>query len=116
MRTIPLGRTGEQVSQLALGCMLMGTTTDETSSFQILDRYLAAGGSFLDTADCYAWWPGPPTTGGESESLLGRWFARTGRRDDVFLATKGSAWVADTAAVLAGRSTAEEQYAGAGGD
>jgi len=116
MRTIQLGHTGEQVSQLALGCMLMGTRTDESSSFELLDRYLAAGGTFLDTADCYAWWPGPPAAGGESESLLGRWFTRTGRRDEVFLATKGSAWVADPDAVRAGRSTAAEQYAGAGGD
>ncbi|GAA2389109.1 aldo/keto reductase [Dactylosporangium salmoneum] len=116
MRTVPLGRTGEQVSQLALGCMLMGTSTGEAESFEMLDRYVGAGGAFLDTADCYAWWPGPPATGGESESLLGRWFARTGRRDDVFLATKGGAWVADPAAVLAGRTTAAEQYAGAGGD
>jgi aryl-alcohol dehydrogenase-like predicted oxidoreductase len=115
MRTIPLGHTGEQVSQLALGCMLMGTSTDEASSFAMLDRYLAAGGTFLDTADCYAWWTGPSATGGESEALLGRWFDRTGHRDDVFLATKGSAWVADPEAVHAGRSTAAEQYAGAGG-
>ncbi len=116
MITVPLGRTGERVSQLALGCLLMGTTTDEQTSFEMLDRYHAAGGTFLDTADCYAWWPGPPTTGGESESLLGRWLARTGRRDGMFLATKGSAWVADTAAVLAGRMTAPEAYAGAGGE
>jgi aryl-alcohol dehydrogenase-like predicted oxidoreductase len=93
MRSIELGRTGEQVSQLALGCMLMGTATDEASSFTMLDRYVGAGGNFLDTANCYAWWEGRQYTGGESESLLGRWFERTGRRDEVFLATKGSAWV-----------------------
>lgn len=116
MRTIPLGRTGEWVSQLALGCMLMGTSTNEPDSFTILDRYLAAGGAFLDTADCYAWWPGPGYTGGESESLLGRWFARSGRRDEVFLATKGSAWVADPRAARAGHLSDEEKYAGAGGD
>jgi aryl-alcohol dehydrogenase-like predicted oxidoreductase len=116
MRTIPLGTTGEQVSHVALGCMLMGTSTDPAASHEILERYLAAGGSFLDTADCYAWWPGPPTTGGESETLLGEWFARTGRRDEVFLATKGSAWIRDLEAVREGRSTAPEQYAGAGGD
>jgi aryl-alcohol dehydrogenase-like predicted oxidoreductase len=115
MRTVPLGNTGEHVSQLALGCMLMGTSTDEESSFAMLDRYLAAGGTFLDTADCYAWWTGPSATGGESESLLGRWLGRGGHRDEVFLATKGSAWVADPGAVRAGRSTAAEQYAGAGG-
>jgi aryl-alcohol dehydrogenase-like predicted oxidoreductase len=116
MRTMQLGTTGEQVSQLALGCMLMGTTTDEATSFEILDRYFALGGRFLDTADCYAWWPGPPTTGGESESLLARWLTARGNRDEIFLATKGSAWVDDTASVLAGRTTADEQYAGAGGD
>ena len=116
MRTIPLGRTGEQVSELALGCMLMGTSTSEADSFEMLERYHAAGGRFLDTADCYAWWSGPPTTGGESESLLGRWLRGTDRREEVFLATKGSAWVDDPAAVLAGRTTAAEQYAGAGGD
>lgn len=121
MRTVPLGRTGEQVSALALGCMLMGTSTDEPTSNLILERYLDAGGTFLDTADCYAWWPDAPAgaapfTGGESETLLGRWFARSGRRDDVFLATKGSAWVADPAAVLEGRSSSASLYAGAGGD
>ena len=116
MHTIPLGRTDVAVSQLALGCMLMGTLTDEADSFAMLDRYLAAGGTFLDTADCYAWWPGPEYTGGESESLLGRWFARTGRRDEVFLATKGSAWVADPDAARAGRLTDREKYAGAGAD
>jgi aryl-alcohol dehydrogenase-like predicted oxidoreductase len=121
MRTVPLGRTGEQVSALALGCMLMGTSTDEPTSIRILERYLDAGGTFLDTADCYAWWPDPPAgaaafTGGESEALLGRWFARDGRRDEVFLATKGSAWVADPAAAKDGRRPAPSQYAGAGGD
>ncbi|GIJ46634.1 aldo/keto reductase [Virgisporangium aliadipatigenens] len=116
MHTIPLGHTDVAVSRLALGCMLMGTSTDEADSFAMLDRYLAAGGTFLDTADCYAWWPGPGFTGGESESLLGRWFARTGRRDEVFLATKGSAWVADPDAARAETLTDEEKYAGAGAD
>lgn len=114
--TIPLGRTGEQVSSLALGCMLMGTATSEPESFEILDRYHAAGGRFLDTADCYAWWVRDGDTGGESEALLGRWLARTGRRDEVFLATKGSAWVSDPAAIRAGQAAAADQYAGAGGD
>jgi aryl-alcohol dehydrogenase-like predicted oxidoreductase len=93
MRSIELGRTGERVSQLALGCMLMGTATDEAPSFTMLDRYVDAGGNFLDTANAYAWWVGPQYHGGESESLLGRWFARSGKRDEVFLATKGSGWV-----------------------
>jgi len=91
MKTIELGTTGQQVSQLALGCMLMGTMTNETDSRTILHRYLDAGGSFLDTANCYAWWSGPGSVGGESESLLGRWLAEGGRRERVFLATKGGA-------------------------
>lgn len=101
MKRVELANTGEQVSQLALGTMLMGTATDEASSFTILDRYLDAGGNFLDTANCYAWWVDRRYSGGESESLLGRWFARTGRRDQVFLATKGSASVLDQEAVWA---------------
>lgn len=115
MRTVELGRTGEQVSQLALGAMLMGTLTGEEESFEILDRYAEVGGNFIDTANCYAWWPRPGDTGGESESLLGRWFARTGKRDQVFLATKGSAWVskADEARDLPDKSP---YFEGAGGD
>jgi aryl-alcohol dehydrogenase-like predicted oxidoreductase len=93
VQTTELGRTGEQVSQLALGAMLMGSATDEPTSFTMLDRYLDAGGSFVDTADCYAWWHAPGFTGGESESVLGRWFASRGNRDRVFLSTKGSGWV-----------------------
>lgn len=120
MKTVALGHTGEQVSQLALGCMLMGTSTDEQTSAAMLDAYLDAGGSFLDTANCYAWWPGPQWRGGESESLLGRWFARTGRRDDVFLATKGSAAIRDLDAVWAGDEAnwelARHSYEGAGAD
>lgn len=116
MQTVELGRTGEQVSQLALGAMLMGTSTDEAESFEILDRYVGVGGNFVDTANCYAWWPRPGDTGGESESLLGRWFARTGKRDDIFLATKGSGWVANAEAVRAGSADLWSSFEGAGGD
>ncbi|MFY1686854.1 aldo/keto reductase [Plantactinospora sp. WMMB782] len=118
MKTVPLGQTGEQVSQFALGCMLMGTAADEKSSYAILDRYLEDGGTFLDTANCYAWWPDPSFRGGESESLLGRWFARTGRRDEVFLATKGGAWIENLDLVRdqPDLSVTRGQYEGAGGD
>jgi hypothetical protein len=67
MKTVELGRTGVQVSQLSLGCMLMGTRTDEPTSVQMLDRYLDAGGSFLDTANCYCWWHDRGSYGGHSE-------------------------------------------------
>jgi aryl-alcohol dehydrogenase-like predicted oxidoreductase len=117
MDTVALGNTGERVSQLALGAMLMGTRTGEADSFEILDRYLGAGGSFVDTANCYAWWPAPGDRGGESEALLGRWFAKRGRRDDVFLATKGSGWVERADEVRgAPWEVVSQAYEGAGGD
>ncbi|MFG1815403.1 aldo/keto reductase [Kribbella sp. NPDC049174] len=119
MRSVGLGRTGEQVSQLALGAMLMGTSTDEPTSVGMLERYLEAGGTFIDTADCYAWWPGPDFTGGESEELLGRWLAKSGKRDEIFLSTKGSAWVRDPEPIRTGDGSWETmaaQWVGAGGD
>ncbi|MVO85662.1 aldo/keto reductase [Streptomyces sp. p1417] len=91
MKHVELGRTGEKVSQIGLGCMLMGTTTDEATSVAVLDRFTEAGGTFLDTANCYAWWSRPDSDGGESESLLGRWLAAGKQRDRVFLATKATA-------------------------
>src|SRR3954452_17498214 len=97
METVELGGTGVRVSRLALGCMIMGTRTPEGEAFRILDRYLGLGGGFLDTANCYAWWLRQDSQGGESEELLGRWFERSGARDRVFLATKGSAMVTEPA-------------------
>jgi aryl-alcohol dehydrogenase-like predicted oxidoreductase len=122
MKTLELGRTGEQVSQFALGCMLMGTDTDEASSVEMLNRYVEGGGNFLDTANCYAWWRRRGSHGGESEELLGRWFASHGRRDDVFLATKGSAAVRDPeelftdAGEQVGWDIVQSHFEGAGAD
>jgi aryl-alcohol dehydrogenase-like predicted oxidoreductase len=120
METVELGHTGEQVSQLSLGCMIMGTRTDEPTSFELLDRYTDAGGNFLDTANCYCWWNDRGSLGGHSESLLGRWFARTGKRDQVFLATKGTAQVTDLEGAWAGGEPdwafAYQHFDGAGAD
>jgi aryl-alcohol dehydrogenase-like predicted oxidoreductase len=69
--------------------MLMGSATDRAVSFEMLDRFVDAGGDFLDTANCYAWWIGQGEFGGdESESLLGQWLQERKKRDRVFLATK----------------------------
>jgi aryl-alcohol dehydrogenase-like predicted oxidoreductase len=87
MRTVPLGEAGIDVSALCLGCMFFGTRIGEEASEQVLDRYIAAGGTFLDTANNYAFWV-EGGRGGESETLLGRWMRRRGNRDQVFLATK----------------------------
>jgi aryl-alcohol dehydrogenase-like predicted oxidoreductase len=121
MRTIPLGDSGEQVSQLALGAMLMGTRTDEPTSFRILDHFLERGGTFVDTSNNYAWWYRPGSAGGESEELLARWFRQGNRRDRVFLATKGGARFHDPDAVWQGGteadwSKARPQFEGAGRD
>jgi aryl-alcohol dehydrogenase-like predicted oxidoreductase len=88
MEKIELGNTGVRVGQLGLGCMQMGTATDEATSFRMLDAFTDAGGDFLDTADCYMWWGGPQYSGGESEQLLAKWLARNGNRDKAFIATK----------------------------
>lgn len=120
MRTLEIGRTGEKVSELALGAMLFGTTTDEPTAHRMLDHFLGAGGTHVDTANCYSWWSGPQYTGDESEEVLGRWFARTGRRDDVFLATKGTARIRDLDGVWRDGSDepdnalAQSRYEGAG--
>jgi aryl-alcohol dehydrogenase-like predicted oxidoreductase len=87
-RTIGLSpATRRQVSVLSLGAMRFGTTTDEATSFAILDRYVEAGGTFVDTANNYAFWVNG-TQGGESEALLGRWRRSRGITGEVVIATK----------------------------
>jgi aryl-alcohol dehydrogenase-like predicted oxidoreductase len=79
-------KTQREVSVISLGTMHFGTATDEATSFGILDRYVEAGGTFLDTADNYAYWTG--TQGGESEELLGRWRRSRGAGEEIVIATK----------------------------
>ncbi len=85
-RTLGSGDRTRTVSSLALGAMRFGTTTDEATSFAILDRYVEAGGTFIDTSNNYAFWV-DGTQGGESERLLGRWLRTTGA-DGLTIATK----------------------------
>ena len=85
MRTI--GRSGLQVCPLMLGGNVFGWTADEKTSFRILDTFVNAGGNFIDTADVYSRWA-EGHAGGESETVLGKWFKMSGRRDEVVLATK----------------------------
>jgi len=87
MQLRSLGRTGIQVSPLMLGGNVFGWTADETNSFAILDAFVAAGGNFIDTADVYSVWA-PGHVGGESESVIGKWLKRSGKRSQVVLATK----------------------------
>ena len=82
-----LGRSGLQVSPLCFGCNVLGWTADEATSFSLLDAWLDAGFNFIDTADIYSIWA-PGHVGGESETIIGKWLARSGRRQQVVLATK----------------------------
>ncbi len=85
--TIGTNSAARKVSVLSLGAMRFGTTTDEATSFAILDRYVAAGGNFIDTSNNYLFFVNG-TQGGESEALLGRWRASRGAGDEIVIATK----------------------------
>jgi aryl-alcohol dehydrogenase-like predicted oxidoreductase len=77
-----------QVSALCLGTMQFGWTTDEATAFRLLDAFVAAGGTTLDTADIYSRWV-PGNTGGDSEAIIGRWMQQRGNRHALVVATKG---------------------------
>jgi aryl-alcohol dehydrogenase-like predicted oxidoreductase len=87
MQKRALGHTGIEVPVIMLGGNVFGWTVDEADSFRILDAAFDAGLNFIDTADVYSTWI-PGHVGGESETILGKWFARSGKRDQVFIATK----------------------------
>ncbi len=87
MYTRALGRSGLQVSPICLGGNVFGWTADEATSFDLLDAWVDAGMNFIDTADMYSRWV-PGHRGGESESVIGRWLKKSGKRDKVVLATK----------------------------
>lgn len=88
--TIGSGQAARRVSTLCLGVLPFGTTVDEAPSFRLLDRFVEAGGTFLDTSNNYAFWA-PGGRGGESEALLGRWRAARGIGDEVVVCTKSGA-------------------------
>jgi len=82
-----LGGSGVQIAPIMLGGNVFGWTVDEPTSFGILDAFTDHGFNFIDTADMYSRWV-PGHQGGESETIIGAWLARSGRRDQVVLATK----------------------------
>ena len=84
----PIGSSGMKVAPLALGGNVFDWTADEASSFAILDAFVDAGGTMIDTADVYSAWV-PGHVGGESERLIGRWLKRDpAKRDRIVIATK----------------------------
>jgi aryl-alcohol dehydrogenase-like predicted oxidoreductase len=82
-----LGSSGLDVPSICLGGNVYGWTVSEADTFHQLDHALDVGLNFVDTADVYSRWV-PGHRGGESEDLIGRWFAKTGRRKEIVLATK----------------------------
>ncbi|MFF8769834.1 aldo/keto reductase [Kitasatospora sp. NPDC015120] len=86
-RYVQLGDSELSVFPLSLGGNVFGWTADEAESFAVLDAYAAAGGNFVDTADVYSCWV-PGNTGGESETIIGKWLRSRGNRDSVVVATK----------------------------
>ncbi len=82
-----LGRSGLYCEPLCLGGNVFGWTADERQSFEVLDAFVDAGGSLIDTADKYSAWV-PGNVGGESETILGKWLHHSGKRNRVLIASK----------------------------
>ncbi|WP_158847211.1 aldo/keto reductase [Saccharothrix deserti] len=82
-----LGTSDLEVSRLCLGGNVFGWTADEETSFAVLDGYAQAGGNFVDTADAYSAWA-EGNSGGESETIIGKWLKSRGNRDEIVVATK----------------------------
>lgn len=101
MKMIPLGRSDIRVSDWCLGTMTYGNQTSQDDAHRQIDMALDAGINFLDTAEMYPVNPVSAETAGNSERVIGEWLAKTGRRDDVVIATKVSGdnagWVRDGA-------------------
>src|ERR1700761_7544430 len=87
METRLLGKTELEIVPLVLGGNVFGWTIDEATSFAVLDAFVDRGFNCIDTADVYSKWV-PGHVGGESETIIGKWLARSGKRDQVVLATK----------------------------
>lgn len=82
-----LGSTDLHIAPLVLGGNVFGWTADEPTSFAVLDAFVDAGGTMIDTADVYSAWV-PGHQGGESEAVIGAWLKASGKRDRVQIATK----------------------------
>ena len=90
-----LGRSGLHVSPICLGGNVFGWTVDEAMSHRLLDAWVDAGMNFVDTADVYSRWV-TGHAGGESETIIGTWLKKSGKRDRIVLATKVGKPMGDT--------------------
>jgi aryl-alcohol dehydrogenase-like predicted oxidoreductase len=96
MKTRKLGRTDVQVTEICLGTMTWGKQNTEADGHEQMDYAIAQGINFFDTAEMYAV-PPDATTFGKTEEIIGTWFKKTGKRQDIILASKiaggGRPWV-----------------------
>ena len=91
MQHRPLGQSPLAVAPLAFGGNVFGWSADEPRSFELLDAFVDGGFNLIDTADVYSAWV-PGNRGGESETIIGKWLKRSGKRDRVVIATKVAKW------------------------
>ncbi|WDF53969.1 aldo/keto reductase [Mucilaginibacter sp. KACC 22063] len=82
-----LGHSGIKVAPFCFGGNVFGWTIDEPKSFELLDAFTGKGFDFIDTADVYSRWA-PGNKGGESETIIGNWLNKSGKRQNVIIATK----------------------------
>lgn len=82
-----LGRSGLHIAPIVFGGNVLGWTVDQAMGLRLLDAFLDAGFNAIDTADTYSRWV-PGNKGGESETIIGNWLKKRGRRDDVVIFTK----------------------------
>ncbi|MBZ4187934.1 aldo/keto reductase [Niabella beijingensis] len=87
MNKVTLGHTDLQIAPVVFGGNVFGWTADETTSFQLLDHFVGEGFNMIDTANQYSYWA-PGNEGGESETIIGNWLKKTGKRNEVLIATK----------------------------
>jgi aryl-alcohol dehydrogenase-like predicted oxidoreductase len=91
MQQRSLGKSSLSVAPLAFGGNVFGWSADEKRSFELLDAFVDAGFNLVDTADVYSAWV-PGNSGGDSETIIGKWFRQSGKRDKVVIATKVAKW------------------------
>ena len=91
MEKRPLGNSNLSITPLMLGGNVFGWTADEPTSFAVLDAFVAQGGNSIDTADAYSSWV-PGHEGGESETVIGKWLKKSGKRNQVVIGTKVGLW------------------------
>lgn len=86
-----LGKSSLSIAPLAFGGNVFGWSANEKRSFELLDAFVDAGFNLVDTADVYSAWV-PGNRGGDSETIIGKWFRQSGKRDRVVIATKVAKW------------------------